>query len=306
MSSRRSATPRSSRPRQRRAATPHAELFGAGVAFGFRPEPTGPPPPELPPDIEAWLTEFGRTASATEDYPESSRQRLVYVLRPIAEGLRQPALGLQVISAKLTRDGGWAAGARPFAGANPPDLRKMPAEHLRPSDRRILRGLAHLRHDAAEKVSVLADEAGAEVLARALDTGRARWRDIGGPVLRPGPPRPGRIAWQAVDETRLAPRLEADGDGIALASAPPVYVDPDAGLVGPLETGHPASVAGALLRAPSVPAVAAAALHRRISARLPALASLAPPIPATEHLADIEPVRGAAAEDGAPARSPTG
>ena len=112
----------------------------------------------------------------------------------------------------------------------------------------------------------LTDEAGAEVLSRLLDTGRARWLTLDGPTLRAGPARQGNLSWVEAGAGALLPQLTVDGAGTVLAATPPVYVDPAAGLLGPVETGQPARVAAALLQAPSIAATALAALNEKAGA----------------------------------------
>ena len=244
--------------------------------------------PELPAGVLTWLDDLARaTASAGEDYPIDVSQRMIYVVRPIADGRKLPSLGLQTIVAKLKKDGSWAQGSRPY---NPVNSYQPQPKHFRPSDHRILRNLAGMPCENNTKTFQLVGETGEEVLAQVLETGRARWLTIDGVPLRPGSPRHGDISWQAVDDSAVLPRLEVEGDLIALAAAPPVYVDATAGLVGPIETGHPPRIAAALFRAPPVTATGISALNAKLSARLPALAALAPPAPETEHWSGVKPV----------------
>ncbi|WP_018264059.1 DEAD/DEAH box helicase [Methylobacterium sp. WSM2598] len=196
-----------------------------------------------------------------------------------------PRLGLQTISTRLRKDGTFSDSGRPYApsyaGAD------GPARFLRPSDTRILRILAGLqRHSLSHGrfyAYDLSHDSGAEVLAAVLATGRARWQDVNGPLLAPGPPRTGRITWQGQDDA-LRPWLDLDGPGEVLTAAPPVYVDLAAGLVGPIETGLTPGIAGTLLAAPPVPAEAVPALNAVLARRAPELAAYRPPEPVAERL----------------------
>ena len=119
----------------------------------------------------------------------------------------------------------------------------------------------------------------------------SRWERRGdGPALAAGPPRSGRIVWQPAGEAALAPQLELDGGAIALAATPPVYVDPEQGLVGTVETGHPPRIAATLLAAPAVPGAAVAAFNAALAQRAPHLAALAAPEPRRERLAGVLPI----------------
>ncbi|SEI14479.1 Superfamily II DNA or RNA helicase, SNF2 family [Methylobacterium sp. 275MFSha3.1] len=247
------------------------------------------------PGLAAWLDELDRAqATAEESYPASIAQRLVYVLSPIPFGQGVPRLGLRPISARLLKDGRFSGNSRPYDPSSA--LSGLPAKFLRPSDLRILRAATLLRRDygsyggyGSGGVS-LACDGGAAILADVLTTGRARWLGLDGPALAAGPPRSGRIVWQPAGEAALAPQLELDGGAIALAATPPVYVDPEQGLVGTVETGHPPRIAATLLAAPAVPGAAVAAFNAALAQRAPHLAALAAPEPRRERLAGVLPI----------------
>ncbi len=136
----------------------------------------------------------------------------------------------------------------------------------------------------------LADEAGAEVLSHVIGTGRARWLTLDGSALETGPTRAGSLSWMEAGMGTLLPRLTIHGAGTVLAATPPVYVDPEAGLLGPVETGEPARVVAALFRAPPVAATDLADLNERLVRRAPALAGLMPPTPTAERRMGVKPV----------------
>ncbi len=275
------------------AARQLAHLLGSGAAPAdvsrVQHLTSAPAPePDLPAGVLAWVDELARASvSSGEDYPGEVLQRMIYVLRPVTDGRKLPILGVQTIAAKLKKDGSWAQGSRPY---NPVNSYQQQPNYLRPSDRRILPGLSGLPSEHQTKTFQLSGETGEELLAKILDTGRARWLAIDGPPLRPGPPRRGRISWQAIDETAVLPRLELEGDAMALAATPPVYVDVTAGLIGPIDTGQPPRIAAALFRAPPVTPAGIPALNARLSARVPTLAALAPPASEVERWSGRKPV----------------
>ncbi len=244
--------------------------------------------PELPAGVLTWLDDLARaTTLADEDYPPDILQRLIYVVRPFADGRKLPALGVQTIVGKLKKDGSWSQNSRPYT---PVPTYQQPPKFLRPSDRRILRSLVDMPSEQQNRTYKLVGDIGEELLARILDTGRAHWLTIEGTLLRPGPPRHGRISWQAVEEAAVLPWLEVEGGAVALAATPPVYVDISAGLIGPVDTGHLPRIAAALFRAPAVAATGIPALNAKLSARLPSLTALAPPAPDVEHWSGMTPV----------------
>lgn len=243
------------------------------------------------PGLAAWLEDLDRAqATAEESYPSSIAQRLVYVLSPIPFGKGVPRLGVQPISARLLKDGRFSGNNRPYEASAA--LSGAPAKFLRPSDLKILRAVALLRRDYGGGASIsLAGDGGAAILSEVLATGRARWLGLDGPVLSVGPPQSGRIVWQTAGEAALVPGLELDdGRGIALSATPPVYVDPEQGLVGVIETSHPPRIAATLLAAPEVPGAAVAAFNAALTQRAPGLAALAVPEPKRERLAGITPI----------------
>ena len=275
---------------QSEAARQLARLVGvslapAGAAAEREPKLAEP---ELPANVLRWLDDLASASvSAGEDYPPDVPQRIVFVVRPVADGRKLPILGVQAISAKLKKDGSWSQGSRPYVPVHP---HQPSPKYLRPSDHRILRDMTGLPVEHSTRTFQLVSETGEDLLAKVLETGRARWLTIDGPQLRPGSPRQGRISWQQVDETAVLPRLEIEGDALVLTATPPVYVDAAAGLVGPVETGLPPRVAAALFRAPAIAATGIPALNARLSTRLPVLAALAPPTPETERWSGMSPI----------------
>ena len=190
------------------------------------------------PGLAAWLDDLDRAqAMAEENYPDSIAQRLVYVLIPVPLGNGVPRLGFQAISARLLKEGRFSSSGRPYEISAA--VSGTPAKFLRPSDLQILRAAMLIRrtHGSGATIS-LAGDGGDVLLANILSTGRARWLDVNGPTLVSGSPRPGRIVWQLAGEAALVPQLELDGGGLVLSATPPVYVDPEQGLIGVVETTY--------------------------------------------------------------------
>ena len=243
---------------------------------------------DLPAALAQWLDEVvGAHVEDPEAFPKAVTQRIVYLLVPQPDGLKTPRLGVRPVSVRMRKDGSFADNGKPY------DINAIvyhnPAKFLRPSDLRILHGLARTgRSFTASGASTLSVDGGREALAEILGTGRARWLDLNGPALAPGPAVPGRLEWEAV-EAATVPRLRVEGDVSVLNATPPVYVDAARGLIGPVETGLDAATIAALLRAPAVPAEAIAGLNAALASRAPRLAGLAPAVPATERLDGATP-----------------
>ena len=264
-----------------------ARLLSAPAPRSIASPPQGATPL---PGLAAWLDDLDRAqAMAEEEYPASIAQRLVYVLTPMPLGHGVPRLGFQAISARLLKNGSFSGSNRRYEMSAA--LSGTPAKFLRPSDLRILRAAMLLRRThGIGTTDSLVEDGGAVILADILSTGRARWLAVDGPVLASGPSRAGRIVWQPAGEATLAAWLELDGEGIVLRATPPVYVDPERGLIGPVETPYPPRIAATLLAAPKVPAEAVADFNVALVRRAPGLAALAAPEPTRERMLGVPPI----------------
>src|SRR5215218_1883736 len=274
-------------PPRRRAASPR----GQPNLPALLPSPP-PVDPALPADLAAWLgTLDPEEEDAADRAAPQGQQRMFYVLTRAEAPRGAPTLGLACVSARLRKDGTPGIGY-PLQGYRP----EAPPRHLRTGDRVILARVAR-RRPATRLISV--DEEPADLLRRVLATGRARWDTLDGPALAEGPPRPGRIAWAVQEDGSQRATLDLDpttddpdrasGQApIAVGLPEPWYVDPTAGLAGPVETGLSALLAGRLLAAPPVPL----ALAPKVAAELTRRAK-APSLPVPADLPKPETLRRA-------------
>ncbi len=248
-----------------------------------------PAPDGLSKAARAWLDELGIAEETSgEDYPPGMAERVVYVLRPANGAYGRTRVVATPMRATLQGDGTYARG-KPFD----PNVANQPTASqprcLRPSDARILRDLAK-SPNAGTHIHSLHEEAGHGVLSEILRTGRARLLQPDGPALSEGPPRPGSVFWEGIDGGSVIPRVVLDDGGTAHAGTPPVYIDGRAGLVGVVETGHPARVVGALLKAPPLDHQAIGLLHARTAGKPTSLGRLLPRRPTTERVTGTAPV----------------
>jgi superfamily II DNA or RNA helicase len=257
-----------------------AVLFAARRARGDLAR-TAPPPapastpaePAIPPEVADWLRQLAALEQVDpEAYPTDIRQRVVYVVAPVARPIGPISLNVVAFSVTLRKDGAFGAGKGVQAQAGT-------ARYLRPSDRAILRRIDLLRY-APE--GLLRDEDPPDLLRRIIATGRGRWAALDGLSLREGPVRSGRLAWHLEADGRQSPVLQLDEGLLGLALPAPWYADPASGELGPIDLGVPAHVAARLLLAPPIPAevapLVAAELGRRLAAPTVALPSaLEPP-----------------------------
>ena len=249
-----------------------AALFAARHERGYVPRPALPPAPAaasaepvLPSEVADWLRQLAAVDEADpEAYPADIRQRVVYVVAPLARLVGPDSLKIAAFSVTLRKDGSYGTGKGVQAQAGT-------ARYLRPSDRAILRRTDLLRY-APE--GMLRDTDPPDLLRRIIATGRSRWVAVDGVPLREGTVRPGRLAWRLEADGRQRAMLELNEGLLGLALPAPWYADPESGELGPVDLGVPAHVAAQLLLAPPIPAEAAplvaAELGRRLSA--PAMA----------------------------------
>ena len=245
---------------------------------------------ELPPELATWLNALERVRSEEEsDYPKDERQRIIYVLAPETKPGALPRLELRVMSTRLLKDGTLSERAHSF------DQRLQSythPSHIRPEDRRIFQAVTQAR--AAGYVygreGAFSSADSQELLKDIVATGRARWLGVRGVALTLGSTRPAKIIWEIGEDVQTRPRLDVEGGLLALNAAPPVYVDPAAGTIGPLDLGLAPKLAMTLLEAPPTRIEHVASLRDSLAARLPALADWRPPPPPTAKTLDEPPV----------------
>ena len=131
---------------------------------------------------------------------------------------------------------------------------------------------------------------GEEILRRIFTTGRAHFERLDAPPLVLGPPRTARVVWVFASDGTQRPSLEFEGaPAVALPGAAPWYVDPDAGVAGPIEAGLPMATLGALLAAPPLDREQALQV-REAFARADDRLALPPPLEVPERVMHVEPV----------------
>ncbi|MDO9707208.1 DEAD/DEAH box helicase [Paracraurococcus lichenis] len=241
--------------------------------------PPRPAEPALPYQVAEWLRRIGaEDAEDPEAYPATVRQRLLYVVGLTRRPGGLPAAEVRPMVVNLKKDG--SLGAMRDFGAH----MSHAAAYLRPSDRAILERLSPLRYATPER---LAQHDLPDLLRRMLATGRARWQDPHGPALAEGPPRPGRLDWDLLPDGSQRPALRLEEGVTGLALPQPWYVDPAAGLAGPVDLGLSPHLAGELLAAPPIPAEVVPVVQEALSKRV-----AAPAVALPAALQPAEPLQG--------------
>ena len=228
-----------------------------------------PPPAVLPTQIQTWLADFDRDdEEPTEDYPASLRTRVFYVLDAAPNATGVPSLRIDPMTVTLRKDNSPGTIKR-YA----PHQIRTPAKYIRPSDLVILTRLSRLGGYAGPQ----ADDDPLDTLHRILGTGRARWGSAEGPALSDGPERQGQITWITRPDASQQATLSLDEGLVGVRIPAPWYVEPCAGIMGPVALDLPYRVVARLLNAPSIPPEAAAEVRAQLSRRMP---SAKVPVPA--------------------------
>jgi superfamily II DNA or RNA helicase len=232
--------------------------------------------PELPPQIQNWLADFDREdEELTEDYPGSIRTRVFYVLNAETNAPGVPRLLIDSMTVSLRKDNSVGTIKR-YA----PHQINSPAKYLRPSDLVILARLGRRTSYNGPP----ADDDPLDTLRRILATGRARWSSAEGVALAEGPERQGQIAWITRADASQQASLALDEGLVGVRLPAPWYVDPAAGVMGPVGLDLAPRVVARLLNAPAIPPEAAAEVREQLtrrarSAKLPVPNEMKPAAP---------------------------
>ena len=248
--------------RQAQTTQTQRQPYAAKSAQFRKPTPSKPASsPGLPAQIENWLADFDKEEEEpTEDYPAAIRTRIFYVLDAAPSAAGVPQLRIDPMTVSLRKDNS-AGSIKRYASHQV----HTPAKYLRPSDRIILTRLSR-RIGSSQQ----ADDEPADTLRRILGTGRARWRTAEGPALTEGPERQGQITWITQPDASQQAALALDEGLSGLRIPAPWYVEPAAGLIGPVSLDLPQRVVTRLLDAPPIPPEAAAEVRAQLSRRMPA------------------------------------
>ena len=235
-------------------------------------------PTVLPTQIQTWLADFDRDdEDLTEDYPAALRTRVFYVLDAVPHAAGVPQLRIDPMTVTLRKDDR-PGSIRRYA----PHQIQTPAKYLRPSDLIILTRLSRRTGYSGPQ----ADDDPADTLRRMLATGRARWGSAEGSALSEGSERQGQITWITRPDASQQATLALDEGLLGVRIPAPWYVEPAAGVMGPVGLDLPYRVVARLLNAPSIPPEAAAEVRAQLSRRMP---SAKLPVPA--ELQPPEPIR---------------
>ncbi len=204
--------------------------------------------------VEAWLQTLAAAEAGRDLYPAHVKDRLLYILDLQTFPGRPPRLSVAPVKTRVLKSGGYGV-TRPYTGFG--DER-----YVLPIDEVILNQLDGVTLMEGDRY--LDGRQGSALLQQIVETGRCHWQDKDSPPLQLGEERSARFQWLADELGRQWLHLEVDAPLLALPLEPPWYIDPVEYCCGPLETGVPARVAGALAQAPALDPEAADAVAKRL------------------------------------------
>ncbi|MCE6958742.1 DEAD/DEAH box helicase [Cereibacter sphaeroides] len=226
----------------------------------------------LPEDVTRWLGAYLDLEQDRQlrplDYPSWERERLVYAL-----SLREGELDVTVLLSHVDEDGCLSEQGQPLVNQSYGELARASSSWLLQPDVEIL-GELDLLGFGAESLkrgrAPLPDRGFSRILPlmiRIAATGRGRWGGRRGPLLQHCDPKAGEFAWIALpDGEQEMALLTASGRQLtAIPGRPPVWIDPETGEFGELETGLSPDRIRILAQAPRIPARMAAKVRWRLA-----------------------------------------
>jgi superfamily II DNA or RNA helicase len=234
------------------------------------------PANDLPAGVTSWLqTLQAALEHETEEYPRNVRRRLIYILRRESSS---STAGIGLTTVEVLSNGAVQPCHTQYDASR---LLRSPPRFLRPSDRDILWRIVGFSDHVAD--------AGGSLLRAIIATGRGHWAREDGPVLQLGNTIDGDIGWTMARDGSQTPAIALPAPLLPIRFKQPWYINPESGLAGPIAFDLPPGLLEALLKAPSVPAAAAAKVAAELGQRLPRHRitpprEVAPPVLVTEQL----------------------
>ena len=177
---------------------------------------------------------------AHHEYPDSVKQRLLYILE--ADGDKN--VRLYFISARILKSGGYGI-SQPYEAAN--ILTYPVPKYVLVDDEKILREVATDRSLSSMHGYRIKGPEGLRILKRVLASGRCHWQGKDTPALKRGDRRRGEWGWQLNRMGDQHLTLQMPDSEIIIPTLPPWYIDTKMTACGPVESGQPADVAEILL-----------------------------------------------------------
>ncbi len=226
--------------------------------------------------VGAWLADLGRI-ERDPGAPAAGDRVVAYVLDARADDPGD--VGLTAVQATRLRKGGLGAGQAIAALADP--MRGAP-RWVEVSDLRRIAMLRAVSRAPADTTRLRVDRLHGDQLRELADAGALFWQSTRSDPLRWGEPLADRLGWRdaGAGACRLGP-IGPAADVVVIPARDAHYVDPAAGVIGPLDLGVSVELLGRLLAGPAVPAAMRATVDRSLAPLLGEAAATAAPRPAT-------------------------
>jgi len=232
----------------------------------------GDPTPQASERCLAWLDELVAAAPVAPGTSPAG-DFLIYLLKP---GTAPGKPAVEVAITRVKKAGGLGKPRRTSV-QNYTYAYYRPG-YLQPEDDEVAPLLTSLRAGGWGE-PVVAGSAGHFVVMLLVRSGRCFWHEDTTRPLRLAEERPLHLGWRTRGDGASELAVGVEPAGTILLTEPPLYLDPAAGVVGPLATaGVTCRQLAHLLAAPAVPAAVADRFSRRLAADHPAL-PVPPPRP---------------------------
>jgi superfamily II DNA or RNA helicase len=201
--------------------------------------------------VGAWLADLGRAEGSAE--PSSDDQVVAYVI-----DAREGDLGITAVQCTKLRKGGLGAGTVIAALGDP---HRGAPRWVGVDDLRRIAMLRAVTRAQSHSARLRLDRVHGELLRDLAGSGHLFWESTKSAPLAYGPPIASALGWR---EDADGHRLGVDGGIVILPAREPHYLDPVAGILGPLELGVPAALVQRLVAGPPVPASMRATVERSL------------------------------------------
>jgi len=213
----------------------------------------------------SWLAQFIH-ANHDESSGNNATDFLVYLLRPVTNS---NALALQFHLTRPLKKGGLSKGRR-ISLDTLIDRYSSPA-CLQRIDHEIVKLIfAQNPHLWGRDTYEFAGDLGFLSLNKILTTGRCFWQNTGGICFRTGEPRDLQLNWQKNNNNEYQLKMNIEPQAKALNTDPALYLDIEAGYIGPLKNAdYNHDQWSLLLSAPTVPAKVATQFGSQLITKAP-------------------------------------
>ncbi|GAV19466.1 ATP-dependent helicase HepA [Mariprofundus micogutta] len=201
-------------------------------------------------------------STPVNEYPDSVKQRLLFMLEPDGD----QDVRLNLLSARILKSGGYGKAV----SYDPSNILNYPVpQYVLSADEKILRDVATDRSLSSLHGYRIKGPEGLSVLKRIVASGRCHWQSKDNPPLKRSDKRSGNWQWQLNSRGDQHLSLLMQQDEKIVPTSPPWYIDTAQAMAGVVETGQPSDVAEILLNIPAVELDCSDAVVEAVNKQLP-------------------------------------